>query len=280
MTEPVRTTFQRRKLGAKLRRMKEEAGFTLGTAAPRLDRKRSALHRVETGETKADVHLVKSMMDLYDKYEEGLLDEVREALKAPWYRAYGVKDLGYIDIETEAAQVTQFLAVNVPGLLQTEAYMRALFSTVYTRSQETIDNDVIVRLIRKQRLTNEDRPLDLVAIMYEAVLHREVGGPEVMREQLQHLIDMAGLPTVTLQLLPLNGKDSWVPIGPFTVLRFPEPEDPDLLFVEYPTGSLQIEKPGQVEEAKLLFERLRTEALNPSDSVALIERLATGLYGT
>ena len=127
VSEPSRPTFLRRKLGARLRRLRERAGLTLEEAAPLLDKKRSALNRVETGQTQANVHLVRSMMDLYDRYEPGLLDDVREAAKPPWYRAYGLKNMGYLDVETEAVQVREFALVDIPGLLQTRAYMHALF---------------------------------------------------------------------------------------------------------------------------------------------------------
>jgi hypothetical protein len=226
------------------------------------------------------VHLVKSMMDLYDCFDPDILDEARKAFKAPWYQAYGVKNLGYVDVETEAAEVNQFLPVEVPGLLQVEAYMRALFSTGPCRSAKELDNDVIVRLIRARRLADEERPLGLVAIVYEAALHRRIGGPMVMREQLQHLIEMTRLPTVTLQVLPLAEGAHYVPNGSFNLMRFPDPEDPELLYVEYPTGALHIEKPAPVREARVMFEQLRTVAMSPIDSVALIERLATELHGS
>ncbi|MET0236240.1 MAG: helix-turn-helix transcriptional regulator, partial [Kibdelosporangium sp.] len=254
MTEPNRSTFLRRKLGAKLRRMREEAGLTLDTAAPKLDRTRSALHRVETGETKADVHLVKSMMDLYDSYDPDLLDEARAAAKPPWYRAYGLKVQGYVDVETEAARVIQFVSIDIPGLLQTEGYMRALFRTGYGRSEQQMDNDVAVRLIRQRRLTDEDRPLDLIALLHEAALRRMVGGPVVMREQLRHLAELSELPTVAIRVVPLGVRDHYVPNGTFNVLSFPEPADPDLLYVEYPTGSLHIEAAAEVKQAKLILE--------------------------
>lgn len=275
MTKPSRPTFLRRKLGAKLRRLREDAGHTLEVAAPMLDKTRSALQRIESGETRPDVHLVRSMMDLYDIYDPCLLDEVREALKPPWYRAYGVQDRGYFDVETEAAHLTQFVLIDVPGLLQTESYIRALFTTGPRRTQRQVNDAVAVRLIRQRRLTDEDRPLELVAIVHEAALRREVGGPGVMKEQLLRLVEMSELPTVTLQVIPLSEGTYSVPNGEVVLLRFPDPGDLELLYVEYSTGSIHIEDPTEVKEAKLMFEQLRTDALTPADSVALIERLIT-----
>src|SRR5262245_54284233 len=129
--------------------MREQAGFTLDEAAPKLDKSRSVLHRIETGQTRVDVHLIRSIMDLYDIFDPRLTDQTREALKQPWYRAYGIKTSGYLDVETEAVQVEQFLLVNIPGLLQTEAYIRVLFLTDPGRSAQELDLLVRLRQVRQ-----------------------------------------------------------------------------------------------------------------------------------
>lgn len=273
MTRPDRPPFLRRKLGGKLRRMREQSGHTLESAAPLLDKTRSALHRIEIGETRADVHLIRSMMDLYDIYDPNLVAEAREALKPPWFRAYGIKRMGYVDAETEASEVHEFSVQVIPGLLQTRAYVEALFQPRGWDPRET-GKHVIVRLIRQRRLTSDGRPLRVTAVVEEAALHHQVGGPEVMREQLAHLLEVATLPTVTLQVLPLAfGAHNSVG-GAFTLLTFPDPDDLELLFVAYATGSLHIENAEEVGAAKLIFEQLRADALSPDDSIALIERLA------
>jgi transcriptional regulator with XRE-family HTH domain len=267
--------FLRRRLGRRLKAMREAAGFTLEEAAARLDKTRSSLHRIEAGETRADVHLIRSMMDLYDRFEEGLLDQVREANKPQWFRAYGVDELGYIDVETHASQVREFGVLNAPGLLQTEAYVRALLaSSRRKRTTQQIDNEVEVRLIRQRRLTDEENPLELVAIVDEAALRREVGGPQVVRDQLRHLVEGAAWPTVTLQVLPFRDGAHCAMDGGFTLLSFPEPNDPEVLYIEHTVGALHIEEVDAVRAAKLTFDRLRTEALSPADSIALIERVA------
>ncbi|WP_312872919.1 helix-turn-helix domain-containing protein [Kibdelosporangium persicum] len=276
---PSRPTFLRRKLGAKLRRMREQAGLSLDEAASRLDKTRSALHRVETGETRVDVHLARSIMDVYDIFDTTLLDEVRQAFKPPWHWAYGIKRRGYVDAETEAARVHEYVVLDMPGLLQTKAYMRALFAGGIPRSEQVIDRDITVRTIRQYRLTDPDRPLELVVVVHEAALHRELGGREVMRAQLWHLIEMSQLTTVTLQVLPLSQGAHLVPNAPFFVLSFADEEDPELLHVEHPGGSIQTEEPAEVQAAKLAFEQAQSVALSPADSIALLERLAVELYG-
>nr|WP_225953415.1 helix-turn-helix transcriptional regulator [Kibdelosporangium phytohabitans] len=269
----------RRRLGAKARRMREEAGLTLSEAADLLDKTKSALHRVETGETRLDVHLARSMMDKYDIYDPKLVDDAREAAKTPWYRAFGVEDMGYVDVETSAARVNEFSVLLVPGLLQTDAYMDAVFSSGHSQDPARMESQHKIRRIRQARLTDEERPLKIHAVLDEAALHREVGGAVVMREQLLHLIAVAARPAVTLRILPFDRGAHRSLMGSFTVLEFPDPSDPPMLYVEFPMGSLHIEDVEKVGEAKLRFEQLRRTALNLAYSVELLERLAVELYG-
>jgi transcriptional regulator with XRE-family HTH domain len=268
--------FRRRRLGKRLRALRESAGLSMDAAGAKLDKSRTSLLRIESGEYRADVHLIRSMMDVYDRWDEGLLEAARDALKPSWFTTYGVKDLGYIDVETEAIRVCDYPGMHLPGLLHAEPYMRALFERAYPRrSPEQIDNQVAVRSIRQQRLTSRDDPLELVAIVDEAALRREIGSPEIMRVQLQHLIELAALPAVTLQVLQMKGCPPIAMSGAFTLLDFPDPEEPDLLYHEYLTGALHIEDEDEVREARLVFDSLRSEALNPAESVAMIEQLAT-----
>lgn len=266
--------YRRRRLGKRLRRMREAAGFTIKDAAIRLEKARTSLVRIEKGEYLTDVHLVKSMMDLYDHWDENLLDLTRDALKPSWVAAYGIKDFGYIDVETEASRVCDYPGMHLPGLLHIEPYVRALFENSHRhRTPEQISNQLIVRRIRKDRLRDRDNPLELVTIIDEAALRREIGGPEVMRAQLKYLIEMAAEPTVTLQVLEMNGCPPDALGGAFTLLEFPDPSEPELLYHEYLTGALHIDDKTEVREARLVFEMLSEAALGPADSVALIERL-------
>lgn len=271
MTNPP--PFKRRRVGRRLREMRERAGLIMEEAATRLDMSRTSLFRVESGEYRASVHLIRSMMDLYDCYVEDLLDQARDALKPHWFHQYGSAGLGYVDVETEAVLVREFCGFQVPGLLQTEPYMRALFDQhPLARTTKRLEDDVAVRLIRQRRLTDEDRPLELLAIIDEGALRRRVGGADVMRGQLEHLLEAATLPTVTLQALPLrHGAHS--AMDGATLLSFPEDYNPEMLYVEYATGALHIEDADKLTAAKLMFDRLRTEALSPADSVALIEQV-------
>jgi hypothetical protein len=255
--------------------MRENARMTLAEAAPRLQKTRSALGRIEKGETAADVHLVRSMMDLYDQYDENLEAMVLDAMVPGWWVPYGIKDRGFIGLETEAKLSLSWSLIYIPGLLQTEDYMRAVFSTgKFKRSKKQFENDVTARKIRQRRLINEESPLTLTAIIDEAALRKPVGGPEVMHAQLLHLVEAAKLDTVTLQIIPNSVGAHEGMEGSFTVLEFQDPEDPSLLYAEYPTGAVHVEKPEEVREAKLMFDRLRSVGRPPVDSVAFAQWVA------
>jgi DNA-binding XRE family transcriptional regulator len=278
MTTQSSPTLRRRRLARRLRQMRENARMTLAEAAPKLQKTRSALGRIEKGETQADVHLVRSMMDLYDQYDENLEQMVQDAMVPGWWIPYGIKDRGFIGLETEAETALTSQLVYVPGLLQTEDYIRAVFNNGSVRwPKKLFENHVTARMIRQQRLTDEKSPLTLAAIIDEAALRKPVGGLAVMRAQLLHLVEAAELDTVTIQVVPNSvgahpGMD-----GSFTILEFTDPEDPSLLYAEYPNGAVHVEKPDEVRDTRLIFDNLRTIALPPADSVGFIRRVANEL---
>src|SRR4051794_21666549 len=152
--------------------MREDAGLTLDTAAARLEFSTSKLGRIENAEQGVDVHIVKSMLDLYDvggdRWTE-TLQLVRDAREKPWYARYGLgADYGYVQYETDAEQVQDWAPGYVPGLLQTADYARAMFlAAVVERSSERMDAAIEVRMLRQRRLTDEHHPLQFVAITTE-----------------------------------------------------------------------------------------------------------------
>jgi hypothetical protein len=162
----------------------------------------------------------------------------------------------------------------MPGLLQTADYARALFRTsLRSRSTSALEREVTVRMIRQERLTSAERPLELFAVLDEGVVRRAPGGPAVVRAQLSHLIEAAALDTVTVQILPTAVTDHPAYDGAFTVLSFDGLGEPDMGYVEHPMGAVHIEKEETVARAKLVFDRLRSVALSPAESVAFIEQV-------
>jgi transcriptional regulator with XRE-family HTH domain len=272
---------RRLQLGRALRELREAAGLTAEAAAPSLDWSSSKLSRIENGQQAVDVHGVRSMLDLYDvggdRWTE-LIALTRATRQKGWWRAYGIDDKGYVPLEAEASLVCDSAPAYVPGLLQTADYARAIFAAaVRYLSAAELDTVVAVRMVRQQRLTSAEDPLELVAVLDEAVLRRPVGGAAVMRAQLVHLVEAAALDTVTLQVLPLGLGAHPGLSAAFTVLAFGDLAVPDMAYVEHPVGAVHIDKEADVSRATLTFDRLRSLALSPDDSVALIRRVAQQL---
>jgi transcriptional regulator with XRE-family HTH domain len=272
------SSIRRRILGRRLRELREQAGFTLEAAAPALDASVSRLSRIETGQQKADVHLVKSMLDLFDAGGDNwteLLDLAREAGRRGWYRAYGLGDNSYVGYETEATQVLEYALGFVPGLLQVPDYTRALFdASPMRRSDMEREREVEIRAIRQQRLRSADDPLQVLAILDEAVLRNPVGGSATLQAQLVHLAAVAELPTVTLHVLPA-GQGAHPALGSgFTLLSFGDLGEPDMAYVEHALGAAHLEKEPEVTLARLKFDQLRARALARAESTELIKRIA------
>jgi transcriptional regulator with XRE-family HTH domain len=265
-------------LGRILRELREQAGLSLDVAAPKLDWSSSKLSRIEIGHQGVDVHGVRTMMDIYGvsgpQWDE-LLDLTRAVAKKGWWRAYGLDDTGYVPLEAEASLVRDVTFGLVPGLLQTEAYMRTIFgSRLDPPAPDVLENAAAARMARQLRLISEEDPLELVAIIDEAALRRQVGGPAVMRRQCLHLIAAAGLDRVTVLVVPANVPARPAMSGGFTILTFEDLDLPDMAYVEHPLGSTRTDTKADVVRATRLFDRLRSLALDPDDSVSLIQRVA------
>jgi hypothetical protein len=165
----------------------------------------------------------------------------------------------------------------VPGLLQTEGYIRAVIRATRPDAAEAeVDRRVTARLTR-QKLLTEANPPEYWAVLDEAVLNRTVGGREVMRAQLEHLVTLAALPHVTLQVVPFDAGAHAGMDSPFLILGFPEQADPDVVYVEYTTTGVYLEQPSDVHRYTLMFDHLRAAAWKPDDTVVMVEQAADRL---
>ena len=272
--------IRRRVLAKQLRLLREQAGLTLEQAAPQLDFSVSKLSRIENAQVMIDVHWVKSMLDVYDvggvRWTE-MLDLARETNQPGWWKAYGLGNNSYIAFETEARRVQVFTLSYVPGLMQTADYARALMRAVpMRRTAEQLDNEVAARMYRQHRLTSIENPLELVTVVDEAALHRPVGGPDVMREQLEHMATTGGSGYGhDARVAHGRGAHAAVASGvQHSQLR--ELGEPDMAYVEHALGALSLDKDGDVARARLTFERVLSDALDPAESLTLVRRLAGG----
>jgi transcriptional regulator with XRE-family HTH domain len=277
-------TLRGRRLAIELQQRREVTGLSREEVARQLEWSTSTLFRIETGRSRPQPGNVRALLELYGvtgPERDGLIQLARDARKPGWWHSfrdvlpdpYGV----YIGLEAGTATIRNFQPIVVPGLLQTEEYARATTRNgAYELDHDEVERRVEVRMARQKILARRDRPR-LWGIVDEAVIHRQVGGPEVMREQLRHLADCAGQGKTTLQVVPYRAGAHAGTTGPFTILEFPEPADPAVVYVETLAGDIYLEEPADVNRYSIAFDRLLAAALHPDDSVRLIEQVASAM---
>nr|BFE66871.1 hypothetical protein GCM10020092_001720 [Actinoplanes digitatis] len=199
-------TIRRRRLGAELRRYRDEAGVTIDVVADRLGCSPSKVSRIETGHTSATPRDVKDMLDIYGISgieSEELVQISREARQKGWWHPFSTVLTGaYVGLEAAAKSIRAYEQQVVPGLLQTDKYAIAMIRAARLGdSDREIEQRVRVRMAR-QALLIQDDPIELWVVLDEAVVSRPVGGDEVMRDQLLRLVEATRMPNVTLQILP------------------------------------------------------------------------------
>jgi hypothetical protein len=179
-----------------------------------------------------------------------------------------------VGLEDGATSMRSWEPVVLPGLLQTEAYMRALIRTGRAADRpEDIDRRIALRKQRQNRRLTGARPLQVSAIIDESVVRRVIGGPEAMAEQLRHLIDAAQLPNVTLQILPFDAGEHPFLGGSAALLEFPETTHLDVVYLEGIAGDYYEEQPSEVARYRKEFERLSARALDHRMTIKMIESL-------
>ncbi|WP_166029154.1 helix-turn-helix domain-containing protein [Streptomyces chilikensis] len=279
------STVLGRQLGDELRRLREAAAMTTTQAAEALDCTKGKISRIEHGHVPVRSPDLVALMQAY-----GVQDpQVRERLHAlalnanrrrrdGWWHRYSTvladSYRDYIEMEDVCHSIRAFQAQLVPGLLQTPEYSRAV--TVASRSWRTaeeVEQFVQVRQARQERLTGTE-PLELWAVLTEGVLRQQVGGPAVLRRQLDHLADMAEVPNITVQVLPYRRGAHSGMFGPYLLLSFPQVSALDLVLTETATGNIWIEQEPEVARYRELFDDARTSALPPAESLGLIRRIA------
>jgi transcriptional regulator with XRE-family HTH domain len=284
-TTPNPSTVLGRQLGDELRRLREAAELTTAQAAEVLDCTKGKISRIENGRVAVRLPDLTAMLHAYgvtDTELRGRLSELARKAnrrrRQGWWNEYGsvLADTyrDYIALEAMAGTIHTFQAQLVPGLLQTPEYTRAV--TVASRQWQTadeIEKFVQVRLARQERLTG-DSPLHLWAVLSEAVLLQQVGGPDVMRGQLAQLLAASEQSNVTIQVLPFSHGAHASMFGPYVVLGFPEEAALDVVLADNPTGSTWFEREAEVARYQELFDAARTSARSPVESLAVIRRRA------
>ncbi len=268
-------TVRRRELGALLRALRTEAGLTVEQVADRLLVSSSKISRLEGGRRGANARDIRDLCDLYgvsDPRERERLTDLAQEGKAPgWWKPFDLDPLyaTFVGLESDAVSISDYGAGVFPGLLQTPGYARALHeATVPPLSPGEVEQRVEVRMRRQQVLDRPDPPL-FSAIMDEAELHRVVGGPAVMRDQLKHLVEAASLPNVSIRVLPYGVGAHTALDSTFIILEF-SAAVPGVIYVDGLVGQIFLEREQDVQRYRQVFDQLRALSLEPEDSIDLI----------
>jgi transcriptional regulator with XRE-family HTH domain len=270
-------TVQRRRLGIELRRLREAAGKTIDQVAQVLECSDSKVSRIENGQVSASPRDVRDMLEFYgvegDRRQE-LVEFARTARKKGWWEAYSdTLAVPLVGLEVAADRILAYDAMVVHGLLQTEGYARALIKALRPDlSRDQIERWVAFRMIR-QDLLRQDAPPSLQVVIEECALRRPVGGSSTMREQLQHLLEVANLSYLSVQILPLSVGEHGAVSGSFHIYHFAEASSPDVVYLEHTASDLYLDDLDQVERYRAVFERLQRAALTPQRSIAFLSRL-------
>ncbi|GHJ06775.1 transcriptional regulator [Micromonospora humidisoli] len=279
MAQVPSPTIRARRLRRELRRLRDRTGRTAEEVAKVLGWHRTKVIRFELGHSRVMPKDLPPLLDLYEVSEqerESLTGLLRQARQKGWWSAYGdVLPDDYVGFEAEATSISTFESLYVPGLLQTEEYVRAIVRAGRsTADQDEIDRRVAARLGRKV-LLSRDMPPRLWMVLDEAAIRRVVGGPVVMRAQLARLIEACELPTVEIQILSFAAGAHAAMGGPFTLLGYADPAlDPTVVYLDNDSSTLLLEEDRHVARYRLMFDHLMAKALGPDESAGFLARVA------
>ncbi|WP_431042514.1 helix-turn-helix domain-containing protein [Streptomyces sp. P1-3] len=275
-------TVRLRRLAAELRRLRGASELTREDVTERTGINTVTLYRIETARVRPQRRTLLALLDLYEvhaSHRDEVLALLQGAKEQGWLRPYHSElpeqYTAYISFESEAWEVRNYESLFIPGVLQTGDYARAVIKgTLPMATVEAVEQRVQARVERKAVLAKKE-PLRVWAIMDEAALHRTVGGPKVMREQMEHLAQVTGEPHVTLQVIPFSaGAHAGMP-GSFVLMGFADKEDPELVYLDSMAGDLFLEAEIDVRRYGVMFDNLRAQALSPDDTLRLITTLAS-----
>jgi transcriptional regulator with XRE-family HTH domain len=261
-------------LGAQLRHLREAKGLTRAAAGYTIRASESKMSRLELGRVSFKDRDIRDLLMLYGVEDpderEALLSLAKDANRPAWWQRYS--DIlptwfqTYVGLEETATLIRTYEGHLVPGLLQTEDYARAvIFAGLPGEPDAEVERWLRLRMDRQGLLSGLDPPR-LWAVVDEAALRRPVGGPEVMRAQLEYLINATKQPNVTLQVIPFRAGAHAALGQPFVILRFADPDLPDMVYLEQFTSGLWLDKPDEVDPYAQVMDRLAVQAEDPNDT--------------
>ena len=280
-------TVLRMALGSRLRQLREASQVTREAAGYVIRGSSSKISRMELGRVSFKERDVADLLTLYGVTDEqeraAFVALVRQANAPGWWSEYG--DVlpswfeTYLGLEQASSVIRIYEPALVPGLLQTEDYARVVMQLRHVQAcADDVERRVALRMARQEFLAQPGAP-DLWLTLDEAAVRRPMGTRMVQREQLQHLVDMAQRPNITLQVVPLHVGGPAAVGGPFTILRFAEPGLPDIVYLEHLASACYLDKERETEGYLALMDSLCVEAEPPEASISFLRRIIEDLPG-
>jgi transcriptional regulator with XRE-family HTH domain len=281
MEDSTSPLLLRRRLRTELLSARQEKGLTQQQVATAMNWSLSKMNRIEKAKSSISVNDLKVLLLYYGITDEERTDELvdlaRAARKPGWWRRYSEvappELLELIDFEWAASAVSQFETMFVPGILQTEEYALAVLRVFYDEesAREKVRSLAKLRTTRRDLLTSDNAPT-FFFVIDESVIHRLVGSPAITSRQFEHLVDVAKLPNVTIQVVPFTAGLHPGMKGPFEVVQFEETPDENIVFVEEQRETFISDEPDETRNYLKAFQRITAKALAPSDSVRLLHK--------
>ncbi len=277
MAQEQSPTVRRRRLALELRRLREAARLTCEEVAEHLECSASKISRVETGRVSVSPRDVRDMLELYGvpaQQRDSLVQLARDSRQKGWWHAFSdtiqPQFATYVGLESAASEIRVYEVNIIPGLLQTEDYARTIIKAgAMNGNHEEVERKVALRMARQPALTRPEPPM-LWTVVDEAALRRRVGGTELMRAQLEHVLELSSLKNVAMQVIPFGAGAHPAMGRPFVILVFPERIDTDVVYLEDLTSAFYLEDIAEVERYNVFFNHLRATALSFDNSAALV----------
>ena len=278
MQSPISPTVRRRRLARELRRLRENHSLKLSEAAKQAKVPLSTLSNIENAEARRiKARDIDALADLYETpsgIRTALHELSRESKEQGWWSNY--KDVfggnALPDFEVEASMIRSYECMVVPGLLQTPEYSEAVFLGGGAYSEAEVTRHVAARM-QRQHILGRHKPPHLWAVIDEAALRRELDDPDIMREQLEHLLNMATRHNIDIQVLPFSAGMHSGMSGSFALLDFPGELDPSLVYTETATDSLFVQESDSVQRFVTIFSHLNAAALRTSRTMGFIQSI-------
>jgi transcriptional regulator with XRE-family HTH domain len=270
-------TVLRLLVGTQLRRLREASGVTREAAGYAIRASEAKISRLEAGRVGFKRRDVADLLAMYGVTDESTRDAVvrlaEQANEPGWWHRYNDTVPGwfstFVGLEQAAAIIRCYEAQYVPGLLQTEAYANAVIDLGRLVRVDQVSQRVELRMHRKELLSVPDPP-DFWAVIDESALRRIMGSREIMRDQLDHMVEASKRPNITVQVVPFDRSDAAVLGGSFTLLRFTEPDLPDIVYIEQINSALYLNRSEDVDLYLKIVDRLAAGALTPTRSSEMI----------